>query len=96
MVQALVAVPFVVRIVVPVLQSVDARLREAAAVLGASPWRSWREVDLPVVWPGLGVGGGFAVAVSLGEFGATVFLVRPDVADAAGRGRTLPRATGRR
>jgi thiamine transport system permease protein len=77
-VQALVAIPFVVRIAVPVLASVDERLREAAAVLGAKPSRVWREVDLPAVWPGLAVAAGFAFAVSLGEFGATVFLARPD------------------
>ena len=45
--QALVALPFVVRSVVPVLRSIDDRLREAAAVLGASPSRTWREIDLP-------------------------------------------------
>jgi thiamine transport system permease protein len=77
-VQALIAVPFVVRVAVPVLSSVDGRLREAAAVLGARPLRVWREVDLPAVWPGLAVATGFAFAVSLGEFGATVFLARPD------------------
>ncbi len=47
--QALVAVPFVVRTILPVLRAVDDRLREAAAVLGASPLRAWREVDLPMV-----------------------------------------------
>ncbi len=78
MAQALVAVPFVVRILVPVLRSVDQRLREAAAVLGASPGRVWREVDLPLIGRALGVAAGFAFAVSLGEFGATVFLARAD------------------
>ncbi|MEV5379945.1 iron ABC transporter permease [Streptomyces nondiastaticus] len=76
--QALVGVPFVVRTVLPVLRAVDARLREAAAVLGASPLRAWREVDLPLVGKALGVAAGFAFAVSLGEFGATVFIARPD------------------
>ncbi|WP_435844858.1 ABC transporter permease [Streptomyces klenkii] len=76
--QALVGVPFVVRTVLPVLRAVDARLREAAAVLGASPLRAWREVDLPLVGRALGVAAGFAFAVSLGEFGATVFIARPD------------------
>ncbi|MFG3509892.1 ABC transporter permease [Streptomyces sp. NPDC047821] len=76
--QALVGVPFVVRTMLPVLRAVDARLREAAAVLGASPWRVWREVDLPLVRRALLVAAGFAFAVSLGEFGATVFIARPD------------------
>ncbi|MFF9848377.1 ABC transporter permease [Streptomyces litmocidini] len=76
--QALVGVPFVVRTMLPVLRAVDERLREAAAVLGASPWRAWREVDLPLVRRALLIAAGFAFAVSLGEFGATVFIARPD------------------
>ncbi|MGF1667107.1 MAG: iron ABC transporter permease, partial [Acidimicrobiia bacterium] len=52
--------------------------REAAAVLGAPPRRVWREVDLPIVARALAVGAGFAASVSLGEFGATSFIVRPD------------------
>lgn len=76
--QALVGVPFVVRTMLPVLRALDVRLREAAAVLGASPWRVWREVDLPMVRRALLIAAGFAFAVSLGEFGATVFIARPD------------------
>ncbi|MFJ8362754.1 ABC transporter permease [Streptomyces sp. NPDC093984] len=76
--QALVGAPFVVRTMLPVLRAVDERLREAAAVLGASPWRVWREVDLPIVRRALLIAAGFAFAVSLGEFGATVFIARPD------------------
>nr|WP_241265613.1 iron ABC transporter permease [Streptomyces boncukensis] len=76
--QALVGVPFVVRTMLPVLRAVDVRLREAAAVLGASPLRAWREVDFPLVRRALLIAAGFAFAVSLGEFGATVFIARPD------------------
>ncbi|GAA2226239.1 iron ABC transporter permease [Streptomyces amakusaensis] len=76
--QALVGVPFVVRTMLPVLRAVDGRLREAAAVLGASPARVWREVDFPMVRRALLIAAGFAFAVSLGEFGATVFIARPD------------------
>ncbi|MFH7597679.1 iron ABC transporter permease [Streptomyces racemochromogenes] len=76
--QALVGVPFVVRTMLPVLRAVDGRLREAAAVLGASPLRVWREVDLPLVRRAVLIAAGFAFAVSLGEFGATVFIARPD------------------
>jgi thiamine transport system permease protein len=75
---SLVAVPFVVRSVVPVMRSVRTRLREAAAVLGASPRRVWMEIDLPIVSRALAVGAGFAAAISLGEFGATAFVARPD------------------
>ncbi len=75
---ALVAIPFVVRATVPTLRSIRSDLREAAAVLGAPPRRVWREIDLPIVARALAVGAGFAAAVSLGEFGATSFIVRPD------------------
>jgi thiamine transport system permease protein len=76
--QALVALPLVVRILVPVLGGVDDRLRQAAATLGASPGRALLVVDLPVVWRPLLAAAGFAFACSLGEFGATSFLVRDD------------------
>ncbi|MEV1009887.1 iron ABC transporter permease [Streptomyces sp. NPDC049881] len=76
--QALVGVPFVVRVLLPVLRAVDDRLRQAAAVLGASPARVWREVDVPLVRRAVLVAAGFAFAVSLGEFGATVFIARAD------------------
>jgi len=77
-VQALVAIPFVVRIVVPTLRAIDPRQREAAALLGASPARVRREIDLRIGARALTVAAGFAFAISLGEFGATVFLARPD------------------
>ncbi|HET7847275.1 MAG TPA: iron ABC transporter permease [Acidimicrobiia bacterium] len=77
---ALVAIPFVVRSTVPTLRSVPAEMREAAAVLGASPGRVWREIDLPVVARAALVGAGFAFVVSLGEFGATSFIARPNTA----------------
>jgi thiamine transport system permease protein len=76
--QAVVALPFVVRTMTPVLRSIDMRLREAAAVLGASPWRAWREVDVPLVRRALLVATGFAFAISIGEFGATTVIARAD------------------
>lgn len=76
--QAMVALPLVVRTLTPVLGAVDDRQRQAAATLGATPVRVWLTVDLPVVWRPLLAAVGLALAVSLGEFGATSFLVRPD------------------
>jgi len=76
--QALVALPLVTRVLVPVLSGVDDRLRQAAATLGASPTRALLVVDLPAVWKPLLAAAGFAFACSLGEFGATSFLVRDD------------------
>jgi thiamine transport system permease protein len=74
----LVAFPFVVRSLLPVLQGIKPSLREAAAVLGASPARVWREVDLPIIGRALLVAAVFAFTVSMGEFGATSFIVRPN------------------
>jgi len=65
-----------VRAVLPSLRAIDPHLREAAAVLGARPARIWTEVDAPMVGRAALVGAGFAFAVSIGEFGATSFLVR--------------------
>ncbi|MGD9958523.1 ABC transporter permease [Nocardioides sp.] len=76
--QALVALPLVVRTIAPVLSGVDDRQRQAAASLGAPPWRAVLTVDLPVVWKPLLAAAGFAFATSLGEFGATSFLARED------------------
>lgn len=78
--QAVVAIPLVVRTVLPVLRAIDPRLREAAATLGASPARVFAAVDGPIAARSLGLAIGFAFAVSLGEFGATSFLARPDTA----------------
>ncbi|MCJ7736090.1 MAG: iron ABC transporter permease [Anaerolineae bacterium] len=75
----LVALPFVVRSVLPALQSIQPQLREAAALLGASPWRVWREVDLPIVARAVVVGAVFAFTVSMGEFGATSLISRPEL-----------------
>jgi thiamine transport system permease protein len=74
--QALIATPFVVRTLLPVLRSIDQRLRDAAAVLGARPARVWREVDLPIVGRAVLAAAGFSFAIAVGEFGATVFLAR--------------------
>lgn len=78
--QAVVAIPLVVRVILPVLRAIDPKLREAAATLGAGPGRVLATVDLPVVLRPLGLAIGFAFATSLGEFGATAFLARPDTA----------------
>jgi thiamine transport system permease protein len=72
------ALPFVIRSLQPVLASIPQRLRDAAAVLGASPRQVWRSVDLPIITRALTAAGVFAFTVSLGEFGATAMLARPE------------------
>ena len=76
--QALVAMPIVVRVVLPVLRSIDPRLRDVAASLGARPIRVWLTVDGPLALRAAAVAGALSAAVSLGEFGATAFLARAD------------------
>jgi thiamine transport system permease protein len=74
----LVALPFVVRSVLPALRSIHPHLRETAALLGAPPWRVWCEVDLPIVARAVLVGAVFAFTISMGEFGATSLIARPE------------------
>ena len=76
--QAIVALPLVVRTLAPVLRAIDDRQRQVAATLGARPWQVLATVDLPIIWRPLLAAIGLALAVSLGEFGATSFLARPD------------------
>jgi thiamine transport system permease protein len=73
----LIAMPFVVRSLLPALRSLDPGLREAAAVLGASPARIIGEIDLPIIGRAVLVAGVFAFTISLGEFGATLLLYQP-------------------
>ncbi|MEW5719227.1 MAG: iron ABC transporter permease [Chloroflexota bacterium] len=75
----LVAFPFVVRTILPILRSIQPRLREAAQVLGASPARVWREIDLPIIARAIIIGAVFAFTVSMGEFGATALVARPEM-----------------
>lgn len=75
--QAVVAVPLVVRTLLPALRAIDPRQREAAAALGAGPGRVLATVDGPHLARAGGLAAGFALATSLGEFGATSFLARP-------------------
>lgn len=73
---AVVALPFVMASVVPALRNIGAPVRSAAATLGAGPFVVLRTIDWPLARRGLATGLGFAVAISLGEFGATSFISR--------------------
>lgn len=75
----LIAFPFVLRSVAPALATIPRNLRDAAAVLGAAPWKVWWQVEVPIVSRAALVGGLYAFAISLGEFGATSFLARPEL-----------------
>lgn len=77
---ALVAFPFVIRCLLPAWRSIPQSLRDAASLLGASPFRTWLAVDWPILSRALLTGAVFAFAISMGEFGATIFVVRPQVA----------------
>ncbi len=75
---ALVGVPFVLRGVAPVLAAIPKQVRDSARLLGASQFRLWRGIDIPLAKKSILSAAGFAFAVSLGEFGASEFLVRPE------------------
>ena len=74
----LIALPFVIRSLQPALASIPDQLKQAAAALGASPIRVWATVDWPIVGRATLSAGVFAFTISLGEFGATSLVVRPE------------------
>jgi thiamine transport system permease protein len=74
---SILAYPFFIRAVVPVLESIERNLIEAARSLGATKWRTFLDVELPLVSRGILVGAVFAFAISLGEMSATIMLIRP-------------------
>lgn len=76
---SLVALPFMVRALQPAIASIPPNLRQGAAVLGARPWQVWSRVDLPLLRRAMLAGLVFAFTISLGEFGATSLLARPDM-----------------
>lgn len=75
----LVAMPFVIRSVLPALRAIPPDLPEAARILGAEPARVWRYIELPLIAKAIAVGAVFAFTVSMGEFGASLFVARPDL-----------------
>ncbi len=73
----LVAVPFVIRSLLPAVRRINPRLQEAASLLGAADHQVWLHVDWPLIRRALLIGAVFAFTISMGEFGATVFIARP-------------------
>jgi putative spermidine/putrescine transport system permease protein len=72
-----ITVPYVVRASLASLASVDDSLEDAARVLGANGFTSFRLVTLPLVKPGLVAGGLFAFITSLDNVPVSVFCFRP-------------------
>lgn len=73
----LVAIPYVIRTTLAVLHNFDRGLEEAARNLGASPARTFFEVTLPLIRPGVLAGAIFAFIVSFDQFPVSLFLVAP-------------------
>lgn len=69
--------PYVVGSVTAVLQRFDDRLEEAALILGATRWRTFRRVTLPLIMPGLYAGALYGFMVSFGDVPITLFLAAP-------------------
>lgn len=69
-----VTLPFVVRAVAPLLAGIDPAEEEAAVVLGAGPWRTFRTVFLPAIMPAAISGGIRSLGRALGEFGSIVVI----------------------
>lgn len=85
---AIVALPLVVRTVRAAVESIDDRLPQVAATLGASPTRILFTVTLPLAWPGVVGGALLAWARAIGEFGATIVVA----GNTPGRTQTIPLA----
>lgn len=85
---AIMALPLMVRAIRLSIEAVDRRLEGAARTLGASPWRTFLTVTLPLSLPGLLAGAVLGFARSIGEFGATITFV----SNIPGETRTLPLA----
>jgi thiamine transport system permease protein len=73
---SLIALPLVVRIVLPVVRQIPRGLQSVASTLGATPLQTWLTVDRPLISRAIGASAALAFAVSIGEFGATSFLTR--------------------
>ena len=69
-----IGLPFVVRTVQPVLQTLEVELEEAAASLGASRWQTWRRVIFPILMPAVLTGFALAFGRALGEYGSVIFI----------------------
>ncbi len=85
---AVMSFPLMVRAMRISLENVDTGLEEAARTLGASPWRRFRTITLPLMLPGVLAGAVTAFAAGLGEFGAVITFV----SNIPGETRTLPLA----
>jgi len=66
--------PFVVRTLQPVIDSLDAEEEEAAGLLGATRWQTFRRVIFPALVPAMLTGFALAFARGLGEYGSVVFV----------------------
>ena len=86
--EVFVALPFYVLAVEGSMQGLDPRYDGLAATLGASPWRTFRAVVVPMVAPGIASGAALAWARALGEFGATITFA----GNFPGRTQTAPLA----
>ena len=75
---ALLAYPFVAKSLGAALDGLPEHVLQAARTLGATPWRGFWRVTLPMVAPTLRRGMAFAAATALGEFAVTLFLSRPE------------------
>jgi thiamine transport system permease protein len=75
---AVLAYPFVAKALSAGLDGLPEHVSFAARTLGASPWRCFWRVTLPLLAPALRRGMAFAAATALGEFAVTLFLSRPE------------------
>lgn len=69
-----VGIPFVIRAVQPVLEKLDGQYEEAAFMLGANRFQTFRRVLLPEMMPPVLTGFGLAFARGIGEYGSVIYI----------------------
>ena len=69
-----IGIPFVVRNVQPVLEKLDGQYEEAAFMLGANRFQTFRRVLLPEMMPPVLTGFGLAFARGIGEYGSVIYI----------------------
>ncbi|MEY4981044.1 MAG: hypothetical protein RL174_382 [Actinomycetota bacterium] len=80
LVQALIALPLVIRVLQPALLAIEAEQLEAARTSGANSWQIWWRLEVPIISPAIKTALVFAILVSIGEFGAATLLTAGDQA----------------
>ena len=71
---AIANIPFVVQPIQRGFEAIPGDVRDAAACCGLTPWQRFRDIEVPLAWPGILTGAILAFAHTLGEFGVVLMV----------------------